>query len=58
MEELLKKYITKYLSAWEDVEILNYTVEGATCSVNYEMYGCKGDLNINIWDVVAFLNQV
>jgi len=57
MEELLKKYITKYLNAWEDVEIISYNVEGVTCSVDYETYGCKENLNINIWDMVVFLNQ-
>ena len=57
MEELLKKYITKYLNAWEDVEIISYNVEGATCCVTYRLYGCRDKLNINIWDMVVFLNQ-
>ena len=55
MEELLRKYIVKNFN-WENVEILGYNVDGATCCVRYKIDGCRETLNLNIWDMVVFLN--
>jgi hypothetical protein len=55
MEELLRKYIVKYFN-WENVEILGYDVDGAMCCVRYKIDGCRETLNLNIWDMVVFLN--
>ena len=39
MEELLRKYIVKNFN-WENVEILGYNVDGATCCVRYKINDC------------------
>jgi hypothetical protein len=57
MEELLRKYLLKKLD-WENITISNYDVDGANCCVKYIVDGCKETLNINIWDIVVFLNNM
>lgn len=58
MEELLKKYIQKQ-NQWEDIYIDYWNVDGATCDVTYYTDSSKHykeKVNINIWDMMIFLN--
>ena len=58
MENLLKKYIQKQAD-WEDIYIGYYNVDGATCEVTYYTdydRNYKETMNINIWDMMVFLN--
>jgi len=58
MEELLKKYLQKKFD-WEYIDIGRYDIEGAICTVNYytdDSYHYKEQTNINIWEMLVFLN--
>jgi hypothetical protein len=63
MEDLLKKYLLKkYLQKennWNYIYITYWEVDGANCEVTYytdESRHYKEHSNINIWDMMIFLN--
>jgi len=59
MEEILIKYLKKALNL-EYVKIWNFNVNGSNCYVEFhtdEHNNYKEQKNINIWDMVVFLNQ-
>ena len=58
MEEILKKYIQK-INNWKDIYIDYHNIDGANCEVIFytdvsRQY--KENININIWDMMIFLN--
>ena len=58
MEDILKKYIQKYHN-WEYIYIDYYNVDGANCEVKFytdESKYYSEKININIWDMLIFLN--
>jgi hypothetical protein len=58
MENLLERYLKSYHN-WGNIYIDNYNIDGATCSVTFytdESRYYKETTNINIWDMLVFLN--
>ena len=58
MEDLLKKYLQKE-NNWDYIYITYWNVDGANCVVTYytdESKHYKEQSNINIWDMMIFLN--
>ena len=58
MEDLLKKYLQKE-NNWDYIYITYWNVDGASCEVTYytdESKYYKEKSNINIWDMMIFLN--
>ena len=58
MEDILKRYIQKYHN-WEYIYIGYYNVDGANCEVKFytdESKYYSEKININIWDMLIFLN--
>ena len=58
MEKLLERYLKSYHN-WENIYIGNYNVDGAICTVIFytdESRYYKQTTNINIWDMLVFLN--
>lgn len=58
MEKLLEIYL-KSVENWEYINIRNWNVDGATCFVEYytdESKYYKETKNINVWDMLVFLN--
>lgn len=58
MEKLLEQYLKSYHN-WENIYIGNYSVDGAICTVTFytdESRYYKETTNINIWDILVFLN--
>jgi hypothetical protein len=60
MENLLERYLKK-LHNWQNIYIGHYDVDGAICSVTFytdESRYYKETTNINIWDMLVYLNVV
>ena len=58
MEDLLKKYLQKE-NNWDYIYITYWNVDDANCEVTYytdESKHYKEQSNINIWDMMIFLN--
>ena len=58
MEKLLERYL-RSCRYWENIYIGNYNIDGAICTVTFytdESRHYKETTNINIWDIVVFLN--
>jgi len=58
MYDILKRYIQKYYNL-EYIIIDGYIVDGANCEVKFYTDGGKyyhKQININIWDMLVFLN--
>lgn len=58
MENLLERYLKNYQN-WENIYIGNYNVDGAICTVTFytdESRHYRETININIWDMLLFLN--
>jgi UDP-glucose 4-epimerase len=58
MEKLLERYI-KSIEKWKYVCISYFDVDGANCFVEYytdEFKIYKETKNINVWDMLVFLN--
>lgn len=59
MEKLLEKYLKSY-SSWDNIFINHWNIDGAICTVNYytdESRHYKEIINVNIWDMLIFLNK-
>ena len=56
MEELLLNYLRKEMG-WDNIQITRYHVDGAICTVKCEIGGDYEIININIWDMMVFLNS-
>ena len=56
MEELLLNYLRKEMG-WDNIKITRYNVDGAICTVKCEIGGDYEIININIWDMMVFLNS-
>jgi hypothetical protein len=59
MEELLTKYL-KSAENWDYIVINHYNIDGANCEVVYyteESKYYRETMNINIWDMLIFLNK-
>lgn len=59
MDKLLEKYL-KRIGNYEYIHIDYWNVDGAICSVTFytdlSTY-FKTDMNINVWDMLVFLNE-
>lgn len=58
MQKLLERYL-KSIENSEYINIRNWNVDGATCFVEYytdESNYYKETKNINVWDMLVFLN--
>jgi UDP-glucose 4-epimerase len=56
--EILKKYIRKHHD-WEYIDFDYFNIDGANCEVKFytdESHCYIETININIWDMVMFLN--
>ena len=59
MKKILKEFLKKKYN-WEYIEIDNYDVDGAICSVKFYTDITRTESekeNINIWDMLVFLNE-
>lgn len=59
MNDILKEYIQKYYNL-EYIYIEHYHVDGANCEVKFytdEYRNYSEKINVNIWDIVIFLNN-
>jgi hypothetical protein len=57
MKDILLKYITNELCLDEHrIHIRSWSIEGSECTVSYYIDDSAETIDINVWDMLVFLN--